>query len=329
MKRSNRIQRCGLVVFLVWTLFACQVKRPETVLSDAQMENVLYDYHIAKALGEALSYNENYKRILYRESVYKKYGITEAQFDSSMVWYARNPEVLSKIYENINARLKAEKTTVEELLALREGKPQTSAPGDSVDVWFGQRLYRLSGMPLNNKITFVLPADSNFYDRDTLRWNIRFLYPDEMFDSISAPVMAMSLHYKNDSVISAFRKILVAGDYSIVLQSDTMGELKEVNGFVYYPGMEKKSLLLDKISLMRYHCVDSTVVTAADTLTAAAKDTIKEVVAKKPENIVKDSLEPDKKEQNVVPRMRPKPSSISVQPQKLEERPRLQKRKVD
>lgn len=109
MKRSNQIQRCGLFVFLVWTLFACQVKRPETVLSDKQMEDVLYDYHIAKALGEALSYNENYKRVLYVESVYKKYGITEAQFDSSMVWYARNPEVLSKIYENINARLKAEK----------------------------------------------------------------------------------------------------------------------------------------------------------------------------------------------------------------------------
>lgn len=97
MKRSNQIQRCGLFVFLVWTLFACQVKRPETVLSDKQMEDVLYDYHIAKALGEALSYNENYKRVLYVESVYKKYGITEAQFDSSMVWYARNPEVLSKI----------------------------------------------------------------------------------------------------------------------------------------------------------------------------------------------------------------------------------------
>lgn len=327
MKRSNQIQRCGLFVFLVWTLFACQVKRPETVLSDKQMENVLYDYHIAKALGEALSYNENYKRVLYVESVYKKYGITEAQFDSSMVWYARNPEVLSKIYENINARLKAEKATVEDLLALREGKPQTSAPGDSVDVWFGQELYRLSGMPLNNKVTFSLPADSNFFGRDTLRWNIRFLYPDKEFDSISAPIMSMSLHYKSDSVISAFRKIFTTGDYSISLQSDTMGELKEVNGFVYYSSSEKKSLLLDKISLMRYHSADSVAVAVTDTLKAAEKDTLN--VKKEPENIDKDSLESDKKELNAVPRMRPKPSSTLVQPQKQEARPRLQKRRVN
>ena len=298
MKRSNQIQRCGLFVFLVWTLFACQVKRPETVLSDKQMEDVLYDYHIAKALGEALSYNENYKRVLYVESVYKKYGITEA-----------------------------EKATVEDLLALREGKPQTSAPGDSVDVWFGQELYRLSGMPLNNKVTFSLPADSNFFGRDTLRWNIRFLYPDKEFDSISAPIMAMSLHYKNDSVISAFRKIFTTGDYSISLQSDTMGELKEVNGFVYYSSSEKKSLLLDKISLMRYHSADSVAVAVTDTLKAAEKDTLN--VKKEPENIDKDSLESDKKELNIIPRMRPKPSSTLVQPQKQEARPRLQKRRVN
>ena len=47
--------------------------------------NVLYDYHIAKAMGEEVPYNESYKRVLYIESVFKKYGITQADFDSSMV----------------------------------------------------------------------------------------------------------------------------------------------------------------------------------------------------------------------------------------------------
>ena len=139
--------------------------------------------------------------------------------------------------------------------------------------------------------------------------------------------MAMSLHYKNDSVISAFRKIFTTGDYSISLQSDTMGELKEVNGFFYYSSSEKKSLLLDKISLMRYHSADSVAVAVTDTLKAAEKDTLN--VKKEPENIDKDSLESDKKELNAEPRMRPKPSSTLVQPQKQEARPRLQKRRVN
>ena len=101
MKGINRIQWCS-VVLLVFSLTACKVKRPETVLPDAKMENVLYDYHIAKAMGEEVPYNESYKRVLYIESVFKKYGITQADFDSSMVWFARNPEVLTKIYEKVN-----------------------------------------------------------------------------------------------------------------------------------------------------------------------------------------------------------------------------------
>ena len=80
MKRINRVQWCS-VVLLAFSLTACKVKRPETVFPDAKMENVLYDYHIAKAMGEEVPYNESYKRVLYIESVFKKYGITQADFD--------------------------------------------------------------------------------------------------------------------------------------------------------------------------------------------------------------------------------------------------------
>ena len=74
MKGINRIQWCS-VVLLVFSLTACKVKRPETVLPDAKMENVLYDYHIAKAMGEEVPYNESYKRVLYIESVFKKMAL--------------------------------------------------------------------------------------------------------------------------------------------------------------------------------------------------------------------------------------------------------------
>ena len=41
-------------------------------------------------------YNESYKRVLYIESVYRKHGITQADFDTSMVVYARHPDALQK-----------------------------------------------------------------------------------------------------------------------------------------------------------------------------------------------------------------------------------------
>ena len=52
MKRKKRIQWYS-VILLAFSLTACQVKRPETVIPDAKMENVLYDFHIAKAMGES------------------------------------------------------------------------------------------------------------------------------------------------------------------------------------------------------------------------------------------------------------------------------------
>ena len=51
MKGLHRIQWFSIFL-LAFCLTACQVKRPKVVISDAKMENVLYDYHIAKAMGE-------------------------------------------------------------------------------------------------------------------------------------------------------------------------------------------------------------------------------------------------------------------------------------
>ena len=55
MKGLHRIQWFSIFL-LAFCLTACQVKRPKVVISDAKMENVLYDYHIAKAMGEEVPY---------------------------------------------------------------------------------------------------------------------------------------------------------------------------------------------------------------------------------------------------------------------------------
>ena len=272
MKGRNRIQWYS-VILLAFCLTACQVKRPKDVLPDAKMENVLYDYHIAKAMGEETPYNESYKRLLYIESVFKKHGITKADFDSSMVWFARNPQILTKIYEKVNLRLKAERDGINHLIALRDHKPKESLPGDSIDVWIGQHICQLTGMPLDNKLTFTLPADTNFHDRDTLRWNVGFRFYNGTPDSLHAPLMAMQIKYENDSVINGMLKVKDAGIETISLFADTLGKIKEVRGFIYYP-MQKvpQPLLIDRISLMRYHATDS--------IPSADRDSIRENAGK-------------------------------------------------
>lgn len=261
--RKGIILWCG-VATLLFSLASCRVKRPDFVLSDAKMEAVLYDYHIAKAMGEQLSYNESYKRVLYLESVFRKHGITEAQFDTSMVWLSRNPSVLRDIYEHVNERLKAEKKQVENLIALRDNKPRPSLPGDSIDVWAWERVYRLTGMPLDNLISFDLPSDINFKDCDTLRWNVRFRFiggkDQTAGDTLFSPVMALQVFYANDSLLHEVRRVDRSGMETLSLSADTLGKIEKVCGFIYYPRQSSGRILLaDSVSLMRYHArTDST-----------------------------------------------------------------------
>ncbi len=252
MKARNR-RGCYALLLLLLTLWACNVKRPDAVLPDALMEDVLYDFHLAKAVGEEFSLNDNSQKMLYMDYVYKKHGITEAQFDTSMVWFSRHPDALVKIYDKVNARLKSKRVEIDRLMALRGDKPKASQAGDSVDIWLDAGIYRLTGTPLDNKITFTFPADSNFNDRDTLKWTARFRYPD----SHLAPLMALQVLYEKDT-LHALLQARQAATETVWLAADTLGALKEVRGFIYYPEQESgQSLLVDRISLMRYHATDT------------------------------------------------------------------------
>lgn len=248
---------CVFILALIMT--GCKVKRPDGVISEAKMENLLYDYHIAKAMGENLPYNENYKKALYIEAVFKKHGTTEAVFDSSMVWYTRNTELLSKIYEKVNARLKVQRDQINHLIALRDKKLQMSAPGDSIDVWAWQHSVLLYNVPLNNKFTFVLPSDTNFKKRDILEWKINYHFLGYKADSTNTAIMAMQIVYENDSInTSQLKKVATPGVHNIRLQSDTL-TIKEIRGFIYFPQHTKdlQSILTNGISLIRYHVNDS------------------------------------------------------------------------
>lgn len=297
-----------LPLFLCILLFTgCKVQIPKEVIPEKEMEDLLYDYHIAKAMGEGLSYNENYKKVLYTNYVYKKHGVTEAEFDSSLVWYTRYTDVLADIYDRVNKRVKKDKEKIEYLVAIRDNKPLTSKPGDSINLWWWEHLYKLSEHPLGNKLSFTIPSDSNFSSRDTLVWALDYLYLGAEPDSLWAAVMSMQILYSKDSIISETKKVMESGRHAITLQADSLGDIKNIKGFVYYP--ERKDslskLLLKDISLMRYH--------STDTLSSAQADTIAtEVKEEKPavkEETPKEAPQETEKEERARPMNRPRPSS--------------------
>ncbi len=237
---------------LMLTVMACKVKRPDGVIAESQMEELLYDYHLARSMGENLPVSDNYKKALYIQSVFQKYDVTQAEFDSSMVWYTRHTDILAKIYEKINDRLKEEQASINHMVAIRDKKSPVSQPGDSVELWFMEQVSCLTNAQDNNKISFVIPADVNSQDRDALVWKASFFYPSKAGKAMPETYMAMQMIYRNDSVITSSRKITRSGEQEIRLQSDTLGALREVRGYIYFEGAKDDYVLVHNISMKRY-----------------------------------------------------------------------------
>ena len=260
----------------------CKVKRPDDVISESKMENLLYDYHVAKSMGDNLPYSENYKKALYIDAVFKKYGTTQAAFDSSMVWYTRNTEILSKIYDKVKKRLKDEQELVGDLIAKRDKKPKMTKQGDSIDVWPWQCMIRLTGEMMNNQYVFTLPTDSNYKDRDTLVWEVRYRFLEPMLaDSLRGVTMAMQVIYEKDT-INHWKTVTEPGVQQIRLFADTLGSMKEIKGFIYYPmdSQEKGgAVLADRFMMTRYHCTD--------TLAFAVRDSLNKIEALKADSLKK------------------------------------------
>lgn len=98
--------RGGLVLLFFLSLVGC---RPHGVLSSKQMRSVLYDLHRADAILQAAGYNYGHDEDVakYYQAVMDKHGVTQAQFDSSLVWYTNNPQLFDKIYPRVVKELEA------------------------------------------------------------------------------------------------------------------------------------------------------------------------------------------------------------------------------
>ena len=88
------------------------------------MQDVLYDLHRADAILRVSNLERGHDEALakYYEVVLEKHGITQAQFDSSLVWYTDNPALFDKIYPKIEKRCQAEYDEV--MKTLETTKPE-------------------------------------------------------------------------------------------------------------------------------------------------------------------------------------------------------------
>ena len=262
--RCRTVKILSLLFLLL--LVSCKVEMPESVIPPEKMEALLYDYHLTQSMSSSFS-SISYKEKLMFIYVYEKHGVSKEKLDSSLVWYSRYPKHLKLIYKNLEARFQSEVDSLADVKAAMDRFVNLEAAylaPNSAELWTGHSVKMLSSTPLGNKIgfSFDVPKDSTFLVGDSLVFSFgaTFLTADK--DSVEQEAYAaITLEYEDNTYSMAGVSVTEDGRYTLPASRNFNSRLKSMSGYVYYFDNDTaygSKLLLDKLSLLRVHPMQST-----------------------------------------------------------------------
>ena len=122
-------KKCFIILCVLLAVVGC---RPRGVLSNKEMRDVLYDLHRVDGALQVAGYNYGHNQELaaYYKAVLDEHGVTQAEFDSSLVWFTDNPQIFNKIYPKVIARLQEDVDYQEQLREERLEKRRTKKKGE-------------------------------------------------------------------------------------------------------------------------------------------------------------------------------------------------------
>ena len=244
-----------VLMLALWLLAACKPRIPSQVIQPDDMEDVLYDYYLASGMQflpdeEGDRYNREY----YHRLALKKHGFTQADFDTSMVWYYNHLEDLFRIYERVQHRLGddalAQGTSVREL----QQYTTYSHLSDTADVWEGKRNLLLYPQAPFHIYQFRQRADSSYHAGDSFlfAYGSTFLVQS---GSRNAQVY-LSFTYDNDTIITRNYAVPASGK-GVVRVPEEDHALKELRGYIIMNRRDQHMendvcmLFLDNIHMLR------------------------------------------------------------------------------
>lgn len=250
---------CLCSIMILMGMESCKPGVPARYIQPDDMEDILCDFHIAQGMGQNLSNSENernYQIQLYEDAVLKKYGVTKAEFDSSLLFYYKRADWFREMYEHISDRLNKQ--------ALSYGASQgelslmtLSNSGDTADIWTERKAMLLTPVAPYNSYQFSIKADTSFYRRDhfMLTFNSTYICQDGQREGIAY----LAIVYQNDSVATQMHRINSSGFVQMRMSNKSEQPVKMLKGFFYLGRGVKDSkstlklMFLNNIHLIRFH----------------------------------------------------------------------------
>ena len=234
----NRLYRYSAVLLLGALLAACS-KVPDGILSEKKMQAVQVDMQLAEAMInlDSKAFSDNARKEALYQSIFRKYDITQAEYDSSLIWYGRHLDIYMKVYDRVLADLNKRQKALGDVQA-------SAAPvskQDSVDIWPRRTSLRLEPDALFNGVTFDIKPETNYSSGS----NKGMVYKPEI--RISAD--------QGDTIVTVNDKVLRDGYHETVLKTVPTKQVKRVYGYIFMNNADSSyyKVYLDSLNLMKYN----------------------------------------------------------------------------
>lgn len=245
-----------MAILALVAFWACTPTVPSKYIQPDDLEDILYDYHLSQAMAQReQNFQQGQKdRTKYFYAVLAKHNVTEADFDSSMVYYYSNIPQLQKIYSAVEERMDNEANHLGATIA--SVSSTYSANGDTTNVWKTSSSAMLMPIAPYNKLDFALKVDTSYHKGDTflMSFNAEFLYQSGTKDG----VIYMAVTFDNDSTAQYYTHFTSSGLSQLRIPSNFENSIRKIVGFIYLAkgsdnSKTTKLLFVDNISLLRYH----------------------------------------------------------------------------
>jgi len=237
-------------------MVSCKPSVPSEYIQPDDMEDLIYDYHVAQGIAMQQDGSQDYNRRLNFELVLKKHGLTQAQFDSSLVYYYTRADRFQEIYKHVQERLnnEAEKYGA----AVSEGPIKAaSLSGDTADVWKGNRALMLLNDRPYHLYQFAQKADTAYRAGDSFMLSMNTTWLMQQGNRQATVYLAIT--YANDSTVKQYSTVSSSGNTTLRIPY-CKERVKEIKGFVMC-GMRPSTddtnslcvLFVNNIQLFRFH----------------------------------------------------------------------------
>ncbi len=232
-----------IIVLSTIVAFCSCGKKPGYVISESKMMDILYDIRLAQAIysNNSQFYADSLKDALVA-GVLEKYDVTQAELDTSLVWYADNIDQYRIINDSVVTRLRAKSN----LLAEQKSK---------MDMRLSQQNYLIPPFYYLNEFTPTLRFDIDSFKIKTIDLPSFVLSFDVQGLSPLQKANATVYFTYKDTLITNSYDINKNTNYTIVKPQLADSLLKSISGYIH---IDKKIGISSQVMLYNISYSDST-----------------------------------------------------------------------